>query len=124
MAKLYVKAFGFAFGIIAAAISFVVGTLNILFYLESGLNRAMAMIYFGYRPTLFSVIFNSILCFAFAFCVGGSIAWLYNRIVQESKTEIDAKIKLTARSIWESKGKPEGTSADDWREAEKRVKGI
>ncbi len=124
MAKLYVKAFGFAFGIIAAAISFVVGTLNILFYLESGLNRAMAMIYLGYRPTLFSVIFNSALCFSFAFCVGAAIALLYNRIIEESREEIEEKIKNVARSIWESKGKQGSTSADDWREAEKRVKGI
>jgi hypothetical protein len=117
MANLYVKAFGLSFGIVASAISFAVGTLNILVYLRSGLN-------WGYKPTLFSVIFNSILCFAFAFCAGSLIAWLYNRIVQESKAEIDEKIKMVARSIWESKGKPEGTSADDWKEAEKRVKGF
>jgi len=124
MAKLYVKAFGFAFGIVAAAISLALGTLNMLFYLEGGFNRAMAMIYLGYRPTLFSVIFNSSLCFAFAFCVGAAIALLYNRIIEESKEEIAEKIKNVARAIWESKGKPEGTSAGDWREAEKRVTGI
>jgi Protein of unknown function (DUF2934) len=124
MAKLYVKAFGFAFGIVAAALYLALGTLNMFFYLERGLNWAMAMAYLGYRPTLFSIIFNSSLCFAFAFCVGAVIALLYNRIIEESRQEIDEKIKMVARSIWESKGKPEATSADDWREAEKRVRGI
>lgn len=124
MAKLYVKALGFAFGIVASALSFVIGAWNMLFYLESGVNRAMAVIYLGYRPTLFSVIFNAGLCFAFAFCIGAAIALLYNRIIEESKQEIDEKIKDVARTIWESKGKPESTSADDWREAEKRVKGF
>ena len=123
MAKLYAKAFGIAFGIVAAAISFLIGTLNILFYLESGLSRPMTMIYLGYRPTLLGVIFNSILCFAFAFCLGSLIAWLYNRIIDESKEEIDEKIKLLARSIWESKGKPGNSSAEDWKEAQKRVRG-
>lgn len=124
MAKLYVKAFGFACGIVAAVLSFVIGTLNMLFYLESGLNRAVAVVYLGYRPTLFNVVFNSGLCFAFAFCIGAAIAVLYNRIVEESKQEIDEKIKEVARSIWESKGRPTTTSADDWREAERRVKGL
>ncbi len=123
MAKLWVKGLGIAFGIIAAALSFVVGTLNVIFCLESGLNRAMAMICLGYRPTLLGIIFNSALCFAFAFCLGSLIAWLYNRVVEESKEEIDEKIKLVARSIWESKGKPDNTQAEDWKEAQRRVRG-
>lgn len=124
MAKLYVKAFAISCGLVAAALTLLVGTLNILFYIESGLSRAMAMVYMGYRPTLFSVIMNSLFCFAFAFCVGGAIALLYNRIIEESGKEIDEKIKAVARSIWESKGKPEGSQADNWREAEKKVKGF
>lgn len=123
MAKLYVKAFGFAFGIVGAAVSFAVGALNIIFYLEGGFNRTLSMVYLGYRPTLFGVVFNAGLCFAFAFCLGASIALLYNRIIDESQPEIDAKIKDLARTIWESKGKPEGTSAQDWKEAERRIKG-
>lgn len=124
MAKLYVRAFGIACGLVGAVLSFIVSTLNIFFCLESGLNRSMARIYLGYRPTLFSVIYNSVLCFAFAFCVGSLIAWLYNRVIEESKTEIDDKIKLAARSIWESKGKPDGSSAEDWKEAQKKVRGF
>lgn len=124
MAKLCIKAFGISCGIVAAALALIVGTLNILFYLESGLNRTMALIYLDYRPTLISVILNSLWGFVFAFCVGAAIAWFYNRIIEESSKEIEEKIKAVARSIWESKGKPQGTSADDWREAQKRVKGF
>ncbi|MDD5464958.1 MAG: DUF2934 domain-containing protein [Candidatus Omnitrophica bacterium] len=124
MAKLYVKGFGFACGIVAAALTLIVGVLKILFYLECGLNKTMAMIYLDYHPTLFSVILNSVWGFIFASLIGSAIAWLYNRIIEESGKEIQEKIKLVARSIWESKGKPEGGSADDWREAEKRVKGF
>ena len=124
MAKLCVKAFGISCGLVAAALTFIAGALNILFYLESGLNRAMALFYLGYRPTLFSVIMNSFFAFAFVFCVGASVALLYNRIIEESSKEIREKIKKLALSIWESKGKPEGTSEDDWREAERRVKGF
>jgi len=124
MAKIYVKAFAISCGLVAAALSLILGTLNILFYIESGLRRSMAMFYLGYSPTLFGVIMNSICAFAFAFCVGGALALLYNRIIDESSKEIEEKIKATAQAIWESKGKPEGNQADNWREAEKKVKGF
>lgn len=124
MAKLYVKAFAISCGIVAAALTLIVGTLSILFYIESGLSRAMAIVYLGYRPTLFGVIMNSICAFAFAFCVSGAVALFYNKIIDESAKEIDEKIKAAARSIWESKGKPEGNQADNWKEAEKKIKGF
>lgn len=124
MAKLCAKAFGISCGIVVAALTLIVGTLNIIFFIESGLSKAMTMLYFGYSPTIFGVILNAMWGFAFAFCFGATIAWFYNRIVEESKQQLDEKIKAAAQSIWESKGKPEGTSADDWREAEHRVKGF
>lgn len=124
MAKLYVKAFAVSCGIVAAGITLIVGVLNMLFFLESGLNKTMAMIYLGYRPTLFGVVMNSLFCFVLAFCIAGAIAWLYNRIIDESGKEIDEKIKAVARSIWEAKGKPDGNSADNWKEAEKSVRGF
>jgi Protein of unknown function (DUF2934) len=124
MAKLCVKAFGISFGIVAGGFSFMVGVLNILFYFGSGLNKTMAMLYLGYRPTLFNVIFYSVSWFIFAFCLGSTIAWLYNRIVDESSEEITERIKMVARSIWESKGKPDNSSIEDWEEAKRRVKGI
>lgn len=123
MAKLYVKGFAIACGIVIGGLTLIVGTLNILFYIESGLSRTMAMVYLGYRPTLFSLIMNSVCGFVFSFCVGGALALLYNRIIDESSKEINEKIKAVARAIWESKGKPEGNSADNWKEAEKKVRG-
>ncbi|MDD5108104.1 MAG: DUF2934 domain-containing protein [Candidatus Omnitrophica bacterium] len=124
MAKLYVKAFGIACGLVVAALTFIVGTLNMLFYFECGLSRAMAIVYLGYRPTLFSIITNSFFGFIFAFCIGAAVAWFYNRIIEESSKDIEEKIKAAARSIWESKGKPEGDSSENWKEAEKRVRGF
>lgn len=123
MAKLYVKAFGVSCGIVVAAVTLILGTLNILLYLESGLGKTLAVFYPECRPTVISVILNSLWGFVFVYCVGAAIAWLYNRIIEESSQEIQEKIKAVARTIWENKGKPEGTHADDWREAEKRVRG-
>ncbi len=123
MAKLYVKAFAISCGIVAAGLSLIAGTL-ILFYIESDLSRAMTMLSLGCRPTLFNLITNSFFSFVFAFGIGSAVALLYNRIIDESSKEINERIKAVARSIWESKGKPEGGSADNWREAEKRVRGF
>ncbi len=124
MAKLCVKAFGISCGIVVAGLILIVGTLNIIFFIESGLSRSMVMLYLGSSPTLFSVILNSLWGFLFAFCVGGTVALLYNRIIDESSKEIEERIKTVARTIWESKGKPNNSSAEDWKEAEKRVKGL
>jgi len=124
MAKLDVRAFGISLGIVVAALILFLGTLNMIFYWGSGLNRAMAIIYPGCNPTVLSVILNSIWGFVYAFIVGAGLAWLYNTVVEENRAEIEKKIKIVARSIWESKGRPENSSADDWREAEKRVKGV
>lgn len=124
MAKLCIKAFGVSCGLVAGALTFIVGTLNIIFFIESGLSKAMAIIYFGYAPTIWGVIINSVWGFIFATILGSAIAWFYNRIIEESRQEIDEKIKAEARAIWESKGKPEGTSADDWREAQIKIRGF
>ena len=124
MAKLNVKAFGISLGLVVAALILFFGTLNTLFYWGSGLNKAMVIIYPGCNPTVLSVISNSMWGFVYAFIVGSAIAWLYNIIVEENRAEIEKRIKIVARSIWESKGKPVNSSADDWREAEKRVRGI
>lgn len=122
MAKLDIKYFGLAWGIVAAGFILFLGALNIFFYWETGMNKVMAMM--GMRPTAFGLILNAIWGFAYAFIFGSSIAWLYNRFVEEGKEEIEKRIKEVALSIWESKGRPENSSADDWKEAQKRVRGI
>jgi len=123
MEKLSVRALGIASGILVSAVTLLLGTLNILFYLNSGLDRIMAMIYLDYKPTLINVIFSSMWGFVYAYILGSSLAWLYNRIVEEAKIETEEKIRAVAKAIWESKGKPDGTSEEDWKEAERRVKG-
>ncbi len=125
MAKLDVKAFGAALGVVAGAFSLCLGTLSVFFYWDSLLSRAAAVVYLSSaRPTVFGVVFSSLSAFVYAFAIGSAIAWLYNRIVDENKAAIDKKIKDTARAIWESKGKPENTSDQDWKEAEKKVRGL
>lgn len=124
MAKLDWKAFGVALGIVSGAIFLCLGTLNVFFYWDSILDKTISTIYLGFRPTLGGVIFGALRAFVYAFVIGSVFAWLYNRIVDENKAAIDKKIKDTARAIWESKGKPENTSDQDWKEAEKRVRGV
>lgn len=124
MAKLDVKAFGIALGLVVGAFILLSGIFNLLFCWESGLSKAMEMICFGYTPTLFGVVMSTIWGFIHGFVIGAIISWLYNRVVEENKADINRKIKEVARSIWESKGRPSNSSADDWREAEKRVRGL
>ena len=122
MAKLDIRAFGFAWGITVAGLILLLGAFRIFFYWETGLDKVMAVM--GCKPTAFGLILNAVWGFVYAFIFGSLIAWLYNRIVEESKEDIQKRIKEVALSIWENKGRPENSSADDWREAEKRVRGI
>jgi len=124
MARIYVKGFAISCGIVVAALTLIIGTLNLMFFMQNGVNRAIAMIYMDCAPTMLGVVINSFWSFAFAACVGGAIAFLYNRILDESDKEIEEKIKNTALSIWEAKGKPEGTKDQDWKEAQRKVRGF
>jgi len=122
MAKLDIRAFGLALGITAAAFILILGALNIFLYWETGLDKVMAVM--GCSPTLFGLILNAFWGFAYAFILGVVISWLYNRILDESREDIEKRIKEIATSIWENKGKPEGNSAENWKEAERRVRGF
>ncbi|MCG2713603.1 MAG: DUF2934 domain-containing protein [Candidatus Omnitrophica bacterium] len=123
MAKLDAKACGIAFGLVAAAAMFILGTINILFFWAESYRRAISILYLGYQPTLIGVIFGSMWAFVYAFVLGVSFACLYNRIVEERKAEIDKKIKNLAHEIWVKKGKLENNSDENWKEAVRRVKG-
>ncbi|MBM3243966.1 MAG: DUF2934 domain-containing protein, partial [Candidatus Omnitrophica bacterium] len=61
--------------------------------------------------------------FIYASIIGFTIAWVYNRLVEESSSETQERIKELAQEIWEKKGKPSGSAKDDWDEAEKIVYG-
>ncbi len=123
MAKLDVKACGIAFGLVAAAVMFILGAINVLFFWVESCRRVVNILYLGYPPTLLGVIFGSLWVFVYAFVLGSSFAYLYNRIVKERKAEIEEKIKNLAYEIWVKKGKPDNSSDENWKEAVRRVKG-
>ena len=122
MAKLDIKSLGFSLGIVVAGFVLLLGALKIFFYWETGLDKVMAVM--GCKLTVLNLILNSIWGFAYAFIFGALIAWLYNRILEESREDIEKRIKETALSIWQSKGRPENTQEEDWKEAQRRVRGF
>ncbi|TAM43335.1 DUF2934 domain-containing protein [bacterium] len=122
MAKLDIRSFGLAWGIVAAGFILLLGALNIFFYWETGLDKIMSVM--GCRPTALGLVLNSVWGFAYAFIFGCAIAWIYNRVLDESREDIEKRIKETALSIWVSKGRPENTQDEDWREAQRRVRGF
>ena len=123
MVKLDVKACGVALGLVAAATVLILGTINILFFWAESLRRVISILYIGYRPSLIGVIFSSMWAFAYAFVLGAVFARLYNRITEENKIEMDARIKKLAHDLWEKRGRPENSSDEDWKEAQRIVKG-
>ena len=123
MVKLDIKAFGFAFGIIWGGLMFIFGVFDMVYFWGNTWSRLMSMVYIGYRPTVFGSIFASAWGFVYASLLGFAIAWVYNRLVEEHVLETERKIKELAQKIWEKKGKPSGSSHDDWNEAERIIRG-
>lgn len=123
MAKLDVRACGIALGIVSAALMLILGTVNILFYWAETWRRVVPIMYLMYRPSLAGVVLSAVWSFIYTFAFGACFALLYNRVVEENKTEFNEKVKKLAHQIWEKKGRPIGTSAEDWKEAERIVKG-
>ncbi|MCX5700022.1 MAG: bacteriophage holin [Candidatus Omnitrophica bacterium] len=123
MTKLDIKAFGFALGIVWGGLTFLLGMLDMLYFWGNSWGKMMTMIYLGYRPTVFGSIIGAIWGFLYASILGFVVAWMYNRLVEENKLQMEARIKDLAKKIWEKKGKPANSSVDDWREAEKKIRG-
>jgi len=123
MNKLNVKAFGLALGITWGGLIFILGICNILFFWSNLLLRLMSMAYVGCRPTVLGNIFSAIWAFIYASIFGFTLAWVYNRIIEEGCIERQEKIKKLAQKIWEKKGRPSGTEKDDWDQAERMVDG-
>ncbi len=101
----------------------LLGLLDTLYFWGNSWGKMMTMVYIGYRPTLIGSIIGAIWGFIYAALLGFSVAWMYNRLVEENREQTQEKIKALAKKIWEKKGKPQNSSADDWREAEKIIKG-
>jgi hypothetical protein len=123
MTKLDVKAFGLALGLVWGGITFLLGLLDMLYFWGNSWGKMMTMVYIGYTPTLIGSVIGAIWGFVYAGVLGFAVAWLYNRLVEENRVERQERIKALAKKIWEKKGKPGNSSADDWREAEKIIKG-
>lgn len=123
MIKLDVKAFGFALGIVWGGLMFLLGMVNMLYFWGDTWERMMAIIYVGYSPTVFGSIVGAVWGFVYASLLGFAIALMYNRFAEENRIDTEKKIKELAKKIWEKKGKPSGSARDDWREAEKIIRG-
>ncbi|MDD5505896.1 MAG: bacteriophage holin [Candidatus Omnitrophica bacterium] len=122
MAKLDVKAFSLALGFVWGGLTFLLGLLDTLYFWGNSWGKMMTMVYIGYRPTILGSIIAAVWGFVYAGVLGYLIARMYNRLVEENKAETEKKIAALAKKIWEKKGKPANTSADDWREAERIIK--
>jgi len=123
MVKLDVKAFGFALGVVWGGLMFILGMTDMLYFWGNTWGRMMSMIYVGYKPTVIGVIVGGLWGFAYASLLGFTVALVYNRFVEENRVETEKRIKELAKKIWEKKGRPSGSSNDDWREAEKAIRG-
>jgi len=123
MVKLDVKAFGFALGVVWGGLMFLLGLADMLYFWGNTWGRMMSVIYVGYRPTPFGSIIGAVWGFVYASLLGFAVASMYNRFAEENRIEMDRRIKELAKKIWEKKGKPSGSAKDDWREAEKAIRG-
>jgi len=79
MAKLNVKAFALACGIIWSAAMLIMGLINIVSSYGSGWVALMSTLYLGYKPTLLGSIVGAIWGFVDAGIGGAVLAWLYNK---------------------------------------------
>ena len=79
MAKLDVKAFGLAMGIVWGSIMFIMGILNMRLSWGAGIEELMSTLYIGYKPTIGGSIIGGIWGFFDAGIGGVIVAWLYNK---------------------------------------------
>ena len=82
MAKLDVKAFGLACGIIWGIGVFLLGIGGLLFGYGAKCGEALASVYIGYTPTLLGSAIGGIWAFVDAGIGGLIIAWLYNKLAK------------------------------------------
>lgn len=80
MAKLDVKAFGIACGIVWGAAMLILGLMNTFSGWGAGIEKAMATLYIGYKPTVVGSIIGGIWGFVDAGIGGIVLAWLYNKL--------------------------------------------
>lgn len=82
MAKLNVKAFGLACGIIWSFGMLVMGLINMVSDWGSGWVQLMSSLYPGYTPTVLGSIIGAAWGFVDAGIGGILLAWLYNKFAK------------------------------------------
>ncbi len=82
MAKLVVKAFGLACGIIWGAVMLILGLAGHFFAYGAKFGEAMASIYIGYTPTLLGSVIGGIYGCIDGGIAGLALAWLYNKLAK------------------------------------------
>lgn len=83
MAKLDIKAFGLALGIIWGLAMLSLGLINIAGHWGSGIVDEMSTLYIGYKATVLGSIIGGIWGFLDAGIGGVIIAWLYNKLAKK-----------------------------------------
>ena len=82
MAKLDVRAFGLACGIMWGAIMLILGFINTFCVWGTGIENVMATLYIGYKSTILGSIIGGIWGFVDAGVGGLVVAWLYNKFAK------------------------------------------
>lgn len=82
MAKLDVKAFGMALGIVWGGAMFLLGVVDIFTTWGDAWGAIMSTIYIGYTPTLLGSVIGGVWGFCDAGIGGVVVAWLYNRLAK------------------------------------------
>jgi len=82
MAKLNVKAFGLACGILWGASMLVMGLADTASTWGDSWGQVMASVYLGYTPTVIGSIIGAIWGFVDAGIGGMLLAWLYNKLAK------------------------------------------
>lgn len=82
MAKLDVKAFGLAFGIICGAGMFVLGILSMRLSWGTKIVDIISSVYLGYKSTFSGSLIGAVWGFVDGAIGGVLIAWLYNKFAK------------------------------------------
>ncbi len=82
MAKLDVRALGFALGIVWGAAMLIMGLLNMWLSWGGAFEEVMSTVYLGYKPTLLGSIIGGVWGFVDAGIAGLIIGWLYNKLAR------------------------------------------
>lgn len=82
MAKLDVKAFGLALGIMWGVCMFLTGIASMLFNWGTTFLEIFSSFYIGYKATLLGSVVGAIWGFVDAGIGGVIVAWLYNKLAK------------------------------------------